>query len=1067
MLHKRYFVALLCGALCLVGCLKNEESPSVTQVRNAKANELNAQAKLLEAQAAAQTTLAAAEAKLKEAQAELAKANAALVKAQAQYEEVRAELLGVEVKLQMVKVDEEKVELQKKQAELEILLEQVKVAKAEAEAEIQRWVNELNQLKAAAQVQAINAQKELLEAQQAMEEYMAKAEADKAEDMRAYIMQYFEICQVLVELQKEAIDMELAIDGYINGVYDELDLIEDDYNDLVMTYNQVAALEAYLEQFQTKTAEEIEAELAEAYDVLNEKLTAWGEAFDALDAAQDAFWNYTDEKASFYYNEDNEDAWDDAFINYLDMIAAMGTVPGFAVVPVPYAENEGFLDEPATVYGYWKIDEESGEEEFVPLYKYEEYLSTPVLYEIDFENGIFNPTRGQLINQYKISAAAIHVENINAVLDEHAAALKEIVNAAKEVIAEWGEATIAQNEEQIEMINETLDVQKEYVELRATEVQLAEEALVMAFDSYNEAVESYYDARNEYRDYMIVNYDIKRTYFENVYNDKDNLAEAYANYSVAKADLDEAESKVPTDEQIYKADLAAAEKEAAYNTAKKTYDDGGTAAALVTATGAYNDAVADQEAKKGTYDAKLAAWRDANVAYTADPSATNKELLDNAKTALDTAESELKTADTALATAKKTYDEAKAADDKAKEPVEKAKEAMDEAKEIAADLKAYVVDPLVIEAEALAAGDTLYWFNKLAADEEALAAAFEALEQEGVAYEDDPNFELLYAAYKETGDAINALGPWWYYDPDLDDYVPGAAMVAINNLNFLYYTVYRNKDGYDGAFNYQRAAYDVEPNTMFYDGYDWDDNTIVPRWTYYYTLWEEVEPGVWEPVYEEDGVTIAVDPTYSNSYIVAQLQEEIDNMPEAVAEEQAEIDEAMEPVFEEIEGVREMLQLMDSWKPAYASYVAEKQELYDAVNEAEKAEIDAHWAYLDAKAYYQGLEYSLTDWVYFYDEDLDELIEEYGLEEHPYYYCESVQEYIAECEEYLAYLEGEIDATINAYNAVVDEANTWLDKKYMDYDLLLKRIAVLEEIAARYEALIEELFGIDLSTAVE
>jgi len=1065
MLHKRYFVALLCGALCLVGCLKNEESPSVTQVRNAKANELNAQAKLLEAQAAAQTTLAAAEAKLKEAQAELAKANAALVKAQAQYEEVRAELLGVEVKLQMVKVDEEKVELQKKQAELEILLEQVKVAKAEAEAEIQRWVNELNQLKAAAQVQAINAQKELLEAQQAMEEYMAKAEADKAEDMRAYIMQYFEICQVLVELQKEAIDMELAIDGYINGVYDELDLIEDDYNDLVMTYNQVAALEAYLEQFQTKTAEEIEAELAEAYDVLNEKLTAWGEAFDALDAAQDAFWNYTDEKASFYYNEDNEDAWDDAFINYLDMIAAMGTVPGFAVVPVPYAENEGFLDEPATVYGYWKIDEESGEEEFVPLYKYEEYLSTPVLYEIDFENGIFNPTRGQLINQYKISAAAIHVENINAVLDEHAAALKEIVNAAKEAIAELAEATIAQDEETIEQINKVLDVQKEYVEARATEVQLAEEAVVIAFDKYNEALDTYGDAWDEYANYMIVNYDIKRSYFESIYGDKENLTIAYADYAEAKAALDEAEAKVPTDEQIYKADLAAAEKEAAYNTAKKAYDDGGTAATLVTATGAYNDAVADQKTKKEAYDAKLATWRDANVAYTADPSTTNKELLDNAKTALDTAESELKTADTALATAKKTYDDAKAADDKAKDPVEKAQEAMDEAKEIAADLKAYVVDPLVIAAEAEAAGDTLYWFNRLADDEEALAGAFEALKQEGVAYEEDPNFELLYAAYQDAEAAINSLGMWDYYDPELNAWVPGAAKVAVEDLQFLYNEVFYNKDKdlngnpYYYDFNYRRAAYDVEPTTKFYSYWDTDaDGKLVAEWNYYNYYWDEVEPGVWEQV---------LVPDYSGSYMVAQLQEEIDNMPEAVAEEQAEIDEAMEPVFEEIEGVREMLQLMDSWKPAYASYVAEKQELYDAVNEAEKAEIDAHWAYLDAKAYYQGLEYSLTDWVYFYDEDLDELIEEYGLEEHPYYYCESVQEYIAECEEYLAYLEGEIDATINAYNAVVDEANTWLDKKYMDYDLLLKRIAVLEEIAARYEALIEELFGIDLSTAVE
>ena len=119
MQKKSLLVALFCGALCLTGCLKNEESASVAQVRIAKANELNSIADLNKAKAQAEVIYANAEATIAQADAKLKEAEAAMLQAQAETEKVQAELLKVQVKLAEVKVEEEKVKLQMMEADLE------------------------------------------------------------------------------------------------------------------------------------------------------------------------------------------------------------------------------------------------------------------------------------------------------------------------------------------------------------------------------------------------------------------------------------------------------------------------------------------------------------------------------------------------------------------------------------------------------------------------------------------------------------------------------------------------------------------------------------------------------------------------------------------------------------------------------------------------------------------------------------------------------------------------------------------------------------------------------------
>ena len=81
MKRKMLFMAALAGVVTLASCVKDDESGSVTAVRNAKAAQLNGEA-----------TVSAAQAKFLEAQAALQNAQAAVLQAQARQEAVQASI---------------------------------------------------------------------------------------------------------------------------------------------------------------------------------------------------------------------------------------------------------------------------------------------------------------------------------------------------------------------------------------------------------------------------------------------------------------------------------------------------------------------------------------------------------------------------------------------------------------------------------------------------------------------------------------------------------------------------------------------------------------------------------------------------------------------------------------------------------------------------------------------------------------------------------------------------------------------------------------------------------------
>ncbi len=98
MKFKALFAGVLIGAIALSSCVKNVESPEVTALRNARADEIRALAEYHRAEAAAATTLANAQAALDQAQAayiaaqtQTEQANAASAKAQAELDLQRAQ----------------------------------------------------------------------------------------------------------------------------------------------------------------------------------------------------------------------------------------------------------------------------------------------------------------------------------------------------------------------------------------------------------------------------------------------------------------------------------------------------------------------------------------------------------------------------------------------------------------------------------------------------------------------------------------------------------------------------------------------------------------------------------------------------------------------------------------------------------------------------------------------------------------------------------------------------------------------------------------------------------------
>lgn len=166
MKKKLLMVAVLLGALSLGACIDDNESQSVTNVRNSKAAELKSIAAMEKAEAEARVTLANAEAALNAAKVKAEQALAAKARAQAEMEAKQLELIELQKEAATLQNEKELIENQKKQAELDAELAQLAVTQKENEEQLARIANEVLLLEQQNQTALYEAQLALERAEQ-------------------------------------------------------------------------------------------------------------------------------------------------------------------------------------------------------------------------------------------------------------------------------------------------------------------------------------------------------------------------------------------------------------------------------------------------------------------------------------------------------------------------------------------------------------------------------------------------------------------------------------------------------------------------------------------------------------------------------------------------------------------------------------------------------------------------------------------------------------------------------------------------------------------------------------
>lgn len=222
MKKKFMMVALLLGTLMLGACVDDNETASVSAVREATAKQLKSVAAMNRAEAEASKTLAAAEVALLQAKAAAEKANAEYNKAMTEQRQKAAELL--ELQKEGTSIDN-----QKKQAELEKQLAELEKTKLNAQkqlADIEAQMKEAEMKAQAALMRAqqdlLAAQKELLDVEERLAAAKTQAERDailaERDELQRLAANYSEAAANLLEAKRDYNDAVSTLVGLENGL---------------------------------------------------------------------------------------------------------------------------------------------------------------------------------------------------------------------------------------------------------------------------------------------------------------------------------------------------------------------------------------------------------------------------------------------------------------------------------------------------------------------------------------------------------------------------------------------------------------------------------------------------------------------------------------------------------------------------------------------------------------------------------------------------------------------------------------------------------------------------------
>ena len=513
MQKKSLLVALFCGALCLTGCLKNEESASVAQVRIAKANELNSIADLNKAKAAAEAVYAQAELTVAQAEAKLREANAALVLAQAETEKVRAELLKVQVKLAEVVVEEEKVKLQLLEADLEKHLAEVEAAVAMAEAEKQGWINVMEHAVADAERQALVDAKAILLAQDDLQKYILTQEGAKADSAKAAGAKYFAALRQIQALQLRSIETKAQKALVEAGALEIRDAIHYGIDKIDEEIAKKETLLAYLKEYQEMTPEEAEAALLEARKELTDAYNAYMAAKEVKETAKDVMLELDKKHADFV------EKW--------DATATASALGKF----IPFLSEDVLVDD-LKYTGLWVIKD--GKPEFVPFWNKEQPTSTKVRYP---NTDVYGEKKRDyvMIKTTDITPAAIYYDNIKVALDTAIAHREWFAGLNVNIMKGWNDIYESMLNDGITANKEKIALHKKYIDARKDTVEKYENAYLAELAKVDQYNTKKANAWETFQQYMLINHDYSKALL-------DAYTAAESAYNTAKKDSSDAKT---------------------------------------------------------------------------------------------------------------------------------------------------------------------------------------------------------------------------------------------------------------------------------------------------------------------------------------------------------------------------------------------------------------------------------------------------------------------------------------------------------------------------------------------
>lgn len=202
MKKKLMMVAALIGIISFSACVDNNESQSVTDLRDAKAEQYQARAEMNNAEAQAIQIMATADAALLNAKANAAKANAAKAKAEAETILKKAELVELQKEAATLKNDSAVIENQKAQAALEETLSNLETTKKQAEADLANVAAQLEADRLSWEAALLEAEKNLLDAQQQLQDELDD-DPTAAEELQTLVNAYSTAVSYLITAQQD------------------------------------------------------------------------------------------------------------------------------------------------------------------------------------------------------------------------------------------------------------------------------------------------------------------------------------------------------------------------------------------------------------------------------------------------------------------------------------------------------------------------------------------------------------------------------------------------------------------------------------------------------------------------------------------------------------------------------------------------------------------------------------------------------------------------------------------------------------------------------------------------